>query len=336
MLLVIFGAGASYDSVLHLPPSSSNQEFRPPLADQLFDSRPLFVNVMQAYPAFKPVVNLLRGNVHVERQLAKFEQEATGFPVRRRQLAAITYYLHQVLWHCQKSWWDQHRGITNYLTFLDAIDRWRYENNQQICFVTFNYDTMLEQSLQELWGCKFDDLSLYTRDSRFKLIKLHGSIDWGRRFGGIRGQGTPAEIIDDAIEQLDISDHYEKVDLGMKFRGGAYGFPALAIPVEKKSEFACPQEHLRTLADTIPNVTKIIAIGWRATEQHFLTMLRKPLTGLQGDVDVMIVSGDSRGAKETAENLSIGGPTTQRKRALLPGGFSGLIREIGYLEQFLR
>jgi hypothetical protein len=57
---------------------------------------------------------------------------------------------------------DRARGITNYLTFLDAIGRWRYENTEQVYFVTFNYDTMLEASMAELWGRKFTDFKSYT------------------------------------------------------------------------------------------------------------------------------------------------------------------------------
>ncbi len=141
MLLVIFGAGASYDSVLHLPPppppsgSQSNFDYspppargpeedsRPPLANQLFDNRGLFVQVMNSYAACRPLINQLRGNVQIERQLRKFEDEAESFPPRRRQLAAIRYYLHHMLWNCQNNWGNYHNGITNYITFLDAVER---------------------------------------------------------------------------------------------------------------------------------------------------------------------------------------------------------------------
>src|SRR5438132_13763730 len=114
MLLVIFGAGASYDSVLHFPtprPPSGNQnsfspivpslrpsyeDSRPQLANQLFDNREQFVLIMNAYEACKPVVNLLRGDVQVEKQLATFEEQAKNYPPRLSQLAAIRYYLHHM------------------------------------------------------------------------------------------------------------------------------------------------------------------------------------------------------------------------------------------------
>jgi SIR2-like domain len=345
MLLVISGAGASYDSVLHLPPdpptsrvskSLRPEHFRPPLANQLFDDRELFVEQMEAYPACKPLVNLLRGDIQVEKKLAEFEEQAKTFPVRHKQLAAIRYYLHGVLGRCQDFWRNEHKGITNYLTFVDAIDRWRYENKEQVCFVTFNYDTMLEQALTELWGWKFDQFSSYTSDARFKLIKLHGSIDWGFHLNTVPGQGTPAEIIDAAVAGLSVSDVYGKVDSKMMFQDGKFGFPALAIPVEKKSEFVCQQEHLRALADVLPRVTKIITVGWRATEQNFLTMLKNPLTGLQGDVDLMVVSGSLDGATETNNNLGLVNPSSGHRYDTLADGFSGLIRGVGHLEQFLQ
>jgi hypothetical protein len=350
MLLVVFGAGASYDSVLHFPPPAPSsvlpnlinrpphEDSRPPLANQLFDNRGLFVNVMNQYVACKPLVNLLRGNVQVERQLARFEEEAKTFPTRESQLAAIRYYLHHMLWNCQQNWTNFHMGITNHITLLDAIDRWRYEHSEQVCYVTFNYDTMVERSMKELWDCSFDNFDAYTSDPRFKLIKLHGSMDWGLQFKSYPAPRSPAEIIRDAaVLGIPVSEKYRKVvQAPVIFDDGSLGFPALAIPVEKKSEYVCPQEHIQALADVLPKVTKIITIGWRATEQHFLTMLKKRLSGLQGDVDLLVVSGDLRGVHETNANLGLVNPPSGHKYVTVENGFSGLIRDISCLEAFLQ
>jgi hypothetical protein len=293
---------------------------------------------MNEYVACKPLVNLLRGNVHVERQLAKFEEEAKTFPPRHSQLAAIRYYLHHMLWNCQDNWGNLHQGITNYVTFLDAVDKWRHEHSKQVCYVTFNYDTMIERSMRDLWGCTLDDLDAYTSNSRFKLIKLHGSIDWGLQFESFQAGFTPAKIISNAaVNGTEVSQYYRKViRTPVVFDDGSFGFPALAIPVEKKSEFVCPAEHLRELADVLPRVTKIITIGWRATEQHFLAMLKKPLTGLQGDVDLMVVSGDIKGAFETNTNLGLVNAPSNHRYETVETGFSGLIRDISRLEAFLQ
>ena len=105
MLLVIFGAGASYDSVPHLPPpeailrairpfipENDLENFRPPLANQLFDTRPIFVNLMNRFPECKEVVPLLRkSGIVVERELAKLIDQGTEFPLAHQELNAIRF-----------------------------------------------------------------------------------------------------------------------------------------------------------------------------------------------------------------------------------------------------
>jgi hypothetical protein len=338
VLLVIFGAGASYDSVADFPPSLSDAAVdwrRPPLANQLFDGRKRFIESMQRFPDFKPLATQLKYADQVERQLAVFEEQAKTFPERHRQLAAIRYYLHDILWHCQKDWAAIHGGNTNYLGFIDAIERWRHEVLQDVYFVTFNYDTMIEQAMEERLGCRFTDLSAYTSHVSYKLIKLHGSIDWGLE---IDSRPTDAkEVIKSAGPDLPVTSYFRKVIRpGIVFDDNTVGYPAIAVPVENKSNFSCPPEHLDALAKVIPKVTKIVAIGWRATEKHFLKMLHTRLSGLPEDVDLMVVSGDQKGMAETTNNLAIGSPNMQRKRALRDAGFTDLIKNISHLDRFLR
>jgi hypothetical protein len=66
VLMVIFGAGASYDSCSSLsPPSNSYQWPRPPLAKQLFLNVPQFRNVSKNYSAFQPLVPYLEDKENV-------------------------------------------------------------------------------------------------------------------------------------------------------------------------------------------------------------------------------------------------------------------------------
>ncbi len=77
----------------------------------------------------------------------------------------------------------------------------------------------------------------------------------------------------------------------------AYPFiPALAIPVVRKEHYECPVDHLNRLDAFLPKVTKLLVIGWRANESHFLERLQKNLTG--NDIRVMIVSDSEKGAKQ--------------------------------------
>ncbi|SRR6266849_3164487 len=238
MLLVVFGAGASFDSVPHFPLRASAYEiFRPPLANELFGDRRPFVEVMQLYGDFLPLIPRLRGEVQVEQILARFQEEAETYPKRYRQLAAIRYYLQRMLLDTQAAWLLQHHGITNYGTVLDEIDRWRVEAKEQVCFVTFNYDTMLEEAMRQVLQFNIGSMASYVDREDYVLLKLHGSVNWGRVIEGgfpnppIR---TQQQLIDVASD-LKISDTYVlDQNSPMLQHNDLLLFPALAIPVEKK------------------------------------------------------------------------------------------------------
>jgi hypothetical protein len=72
---------------------------------------------------------------------------------------------------------------------------------------------------------------------------------------------------------------------------GAAVFPAIAVPVEKKDQFACPRTVVEQLAQALPQVSKVLVIGWRATEANFLSLLGNKFSGLKLGVRLHIVAG---------------------------------------------
>ena len=364
MLLVVFGAGASFDSVPHFRPPhifpatrpplelTHPENDRPPLANQLFDTRPSFVLAMTRFPACIPLIPRLRKtDIQVEQELAIIRDEAVDYPPAHREIASIRYYLHFALWECQQNWQRQHVGITNYATLLREIERWRYRHNEEVCLVTFNYDTMLDEELERLLNIKFAKLSDYAQ-KHYSLIKLHGSINWGREvinFDKHRDRNFHDLI--NAASGLQFGGNYWVVTEHPMYHnhsGGALLFPALSIPVVNKDEFSCPESHVQHLLEKLPKVNKILTIGWRATEANFLTMLRTELSVKHPGL--MIVSGDDAGATETYNNLTGNSEAKQKEQffnlppgALTAGtwkkvtaGFTDLINNLDVLDAFLR
>jgi hypothetical protein len=218
--------------------------------------------------------------------------------------------------------------ITNHVTLLDRIDHWR-NPQESVCLVTFNYDTLIEDALHDL-GIKLQDFPDYVSNDKFKLIKLHGSINWGREINtpieGFEEMGTwqlPQAIVELA-PKLDISDKYSFVKQ-YPMRISANGvplFPALAIPIEAKNDFECPTEHVDTLRELIPKVDKLLFIGWRGAEQPFLELLA---ANIAQPVNCLVVAGSVEDAQTTIDNA---------RRANIPGnffnvegGFSNFIRK---------
>lgn len=311
MLMVVFGAGASYDSIPSRPPKSyptTSMPFRLPLGNELFDDRSDFVRDMSHFPRCQPIISLLQNlppDGSVERVLATLQAEAEDYPERHSQLASIRFYLHLMLWNCELHWKKVARGITNYKTLLDQVERWR-KPRDQICLVTFNYDTMLEDTLPMV-GVTIQGLSDYIANKNYKLIKLHGSVNWAREVG-TRIENVPQrDVLDVAHELIDraadltVTQRYRMVterpigksdDLAL--------FPAIAIPVESKSDYECPPDHLDIFRTCIPEVTKLLIIGWRATEITFLQLLAE---NFRQDVRTMVVAGSSKGAEEIIRRL---------------------------------
>ena len=184
MLLVIFGAGASYDSDSSRPPppdgtfsviSDMESGSRPPLANDLFENRPGFKESLDLYSDCHPIVPCLRdmdGQRSIEQVLEELQLEAEEEPRyvdRLIQLAAVRLYLRSMLLKTSERWSGECGGITNYLALLDQIRRWAH---RRVALVTFNYDPLLEHALQKLTGWPLDGLDRYPVPEPFAVFRF--------------------------------------------------------------------------------------------------------------------------------------------------------------------
>lgn len=337
MLMVVFGAGASFDSVPAYPASQadgsiyvdelSSYSDRMPLANQLFENRGEFANDLSHFPQCRPIISYLLPNqsgLSLERVLQDLQSEAQAYPERYRQLAAVRYYLQVMLSRCEERWTKRSPGgISNQITLLDQIERWR-KHQEQVCIVTFNYDLMLETALEAL-GIRIESLSDYVKDQHYKLIKLHGSVNWGREVD-LRAdpEGDVWPVVDTLIDNaasLKTTRNFRVVDQRPvhQYEGTAL-FPAIAIPVEFKVDYECPDEHLEVLRTSIPHVNKLMVVGWRAAEIPFLELLAQ---NLSGPVEGLVVAGNHDAAVETANRLSQNGVVG--RYTVTNGGFTDLV-----------
>lgn len=350
MLMVVFGAGASYDSVPSRPAGAgardeSERLYRPPLANSLFEDRTNFEQVMDQFPRCKPIIPLLRnsgGDFSVEEVLERLQIEAEDYPEGQRQLAAIRFYLQLVILETEVNWVSHvAKDITNYNTLMSRIERFR-KNDEMVCLVTFNYDTLIERILPTV-DIEIKVLDDYIIDERYKLIKLHGSANWGRKIetpitnANKREFSLVANELIDQASDLKITDDYllvkwkqkESPHIPVYFDRQEPFYPAIAIPVETKQNYECPHEHLEALEEFIPKVTKLLVIGWRASETHFSNFLAVNLTrALRG---TMVVSGSQKGGREVIGKLQAAG--VKGDLHLSEHGFTNFV--IRELDEFL-
>src|SRR6266851_2480641 len=274
-ILIIFGAGASYDSVrLDV---FDDWTLRPPLATELFAAnRPLFTQYIDRFPAIRSIIGELRlvsedGKL-LERELERFQLEAEKDERRHRQLMAVRFYLQFALNDCSQQWFYQSHGDTNYTLLLDRIEHWRRaEPDRTVTYATFNHERLLERSAEAPLETQYDTLDSYISAEAATIIKPHGSVDWGVIALNRGTEHLEERHLIERAAQLRFSQDYVRISPGQTSLGDRGPIaPAIAIPFQTLKSFACPDSHLVKLTMDISAATRILVIGWRGAESHFL------------------------------------------------------------------
>ncbi|MFZ3201654.1 MAG: SIR2 family protein [Candidatus Acidiferrales bacterium] len=319
MLMVILGAGASYDSAQAYRPAyqggsaqhpDEGGPWRPPLAKDLFrDRHHAFGSIVQKYDKLTHIFPYLRepsNGRSVEQVLESLQEQGRDNPERQRELASVRFYLCELLDRVTTEWLARTDRVTNYAPLIGEILRFN-KPGEQVCLVTFNYDLLLENALYTFGFKPREPEEHLDSHPILKLFKLHGSVDWSRLVDttppGVRLQ--PQALIEqaDSIQPSDKFVRANATNLNQMFGFAKPIIPAIAIPVQTKSDeyFECPRAHLNYLAEMLPHITKILIIGWQAKEAHFLRMLQSKVPNLR---HVMVVGENEADAGRTLMHFS--------------------------------
>jgi hypothetical protein len=91
--------------------------------------------------------------------------------------------------------------------------------------------------------------------------------------------------------------------------------PAMALPVANKADFECPPEHIEALKADLPEVDRVLMIGWRAAEPHAIELFQAlmpsfvlcTVTGRPADTDELMRNlGDVAGKARKVWNRDDG------------------------------
>ena len=264
---------------------------------------------MQQYEQFYDILPYLqapREGLAIENELERLQSEAVDDPVRKKQLAAIRYYLRYLITRFEQEWENVHHGATNYRPLLDQLRR--SHGKATVCIVTFNYDRMIEQALLSV-DIKIDALSDYIQNPTFKLFKLHGSINWVRTvaepMAAVNRNRNEKEVIGESIRSaahIKLSDDIRMCNIcpAGKIQDTPI-WPAIAIPVTSKLIFECPKEHVEALTGLLPETERIITIGWRGAESHFLKILADALA--HKELPMLPIAADGAGAQQVVDRF---------------------------------
>jgi hypothetical protein len=143
---------------------------------------------------------------------------------------------------------------------LDQINR-RRSPDEVVYLVTFNYDTLLEDATPVV-GLTIAELDHYILGSpAYKVFKLHGSVNWARVVETKPYRNTNSWLV--AQENIERANGLKITSVFVPIRVQPCGLsetglglvPAIAIPVEKKADFECPESHLNELERALQTST---------------------------------------------------------------------------------
>lgn len=337
MLMVIFGAGASHGSIAsNIQPVSAG---RPPLTADLFS--PGYGSFAVRYPSSRPAIVRLRKtqserpDALIEAEIGKLFSEAPKNPERARHLIALRFYLNDLIDSLAKSWWEAFHGFTFYAELLERLGVWRSSANDEIALVTFNYDQMLDWSATSQVGdWDLGEFPSFVERTDWRLYKLHGSTGWSRvvRVTTQVEHGDSEGVIRDGAD-IDFEEgelRARRWDAAMPKREIGLAAPGIAVPTNLKQTFTCPQEHMDRFAADVENISRMIVIGWQASEPHALELLERVPRGY----DLAICDLDDEAASRVRGNLGVVGGRARSVTAV-PGGFEGLLQG-SWLEEWLQ
>lgn len=341
--MVVFGAGASYDSDPYRLPGAGGTnpflDFRPPLASSLFEptsdkSRAAAREFARATPIIMRLREAARNGEDIEEVLEQLQEDADGYSGTAPQLLALRAYLSQLLSDLPGEWHAEAAGQTNYVRTLDEAARWRELDGDQrepVALVTFNYDTLLERAVRRVFGTGLASLEDFTGADDLHLYKPHGSVEWRQkarwRFDEVVDDDAVLHLAIDRANELEWTEEFvlEDLEIGQPFQEfdepQVLWLPALAIPARNKADFIMPAEHKERLIADLAQVSLFVAIGWRAREQHFLRLLQEHM----GDPASLVVVAESEPAcRATVDQLWETGKF--HRYALASNGYSDFSR----------
>ncbi len=316
--LIILGAGASMDYLRaddHIEHRNNNySKYRAPLMYQLFDDT-RFHEVLSRHPEIDSLVSdamnaMSRSNANFEDYLTNARDNlAKNNPTIYSQLLSLIFYLADLFSEISEKYYYPRN---HYKDLLHKIDNYC---GGQACFVNFNYDLLLERSLNEHSAGKFNysNLDNYT-NSNIKIIKIHGACNWRYNPQTVQSKETTAVnffsnfskelILGTNKDQIypfadDITNVNFNPDYSEGLKSWIVKLPALALPLKNKpANYVCNESHINILKESIKKADRILVIGWRGTDQYLLSLLKSEL----GDrkIDVTVVT------KQTTPESTIG------------------------------
>ena len=334
--MFVFGAGAStFCAFDDKSKKFSDSKLCPPLGTDLFHDR--FEEIIKNYKGAKLSIPgfIAKGN-DIE---ACLENEWTTIkdshsPSTISKHINLQFYLSDLFKQISKEVTENHYRTNLYSLFSSKLyDYLTKKKEETIGLVSFNYDTILEYFIEEVFRMGFKSTEDYINwnNRQIVLFKPHGSCNWGWRFkhqdfekqnqltiatklyeGNIEPIKIYYELLGTINDMLNISPRLNieinsskanrysinKSKIEVIPHNQAGYLPALLMPYKDKDEFIMPDAHHHALSSYLNHIEELYLIGWKGNEDVFNRLLTSRTKQLK---NIVIVNPESH---LVIENLS--------------------------------
>ena len=249
--------------------------FRPPLASELFDNSGRFNEFLHDFPGAEFLARdlsplLARGEIGLEEQLRHYAEHPEER--MRQRYKHIPGYLRDLIWACSEQYVRMPGCYVQLVIALLA------EVPHEVLFLVLNYDTLLEKAIvayEPAW--QFSKLADYVEPSRAaKVVKLHGSVNWFIRLGGL-GEWEVHVEKEDVLRKPDEDQiivgrfpHVKQAE-----HAGRRLYPVLTAPLAGKgiTDIVCPDSHSTFAREFLASCQKMLVIGTSGLDADLLALL---------------------------------------------------------------
>ena len=265
-LVVILGAGASRGSAEY------GTRLRPPLTIDLFDEA-VYGEQLRAYDLAHQAGRFISQERRLDDTLgleqALHSLRTSQFEHHRQMALAVPPYLQDLL-HAVSA--QHYSEAFRYDRLIERLLRLEF-----VCFITLNYDVLLDRRLNAHYTLATLDDYISTHKNWW-LIKPHGSVNW---FHPASHQFQPAA----PPKYLGWEEHEFECELPTaslaEIRGSFDGmetsrYPALAIPEGPDDRLVMPEKHAAHVRARLGSAHQIdlLVIGYSGLDTKVLDLLR--------------------------------------------------------------
>jgi hypothetical protein len=289
-LVVLLGAGASYDCLDNLP--YVDREFRPPLTKEIFEPRSRFLQILRKYPGASALADAIRTAVDRGKPLERVIRDGLNSNSKRvrRHYVQVALYIQELIGTVSSDFAPMHS--TRFHSLVKDVEERLGKVFDKVLYLSLNYDGFMEKALFDFYGVRFATFGEYLAGNGWSLVKLHGSANWG--FPYLRAEEGVQTLPEDDqfrkyLDALRDDDNEPKPALAdlmivgsaiersrfIRYHNGHFIYPAIAAPVEGKTEYVCPIEHSQHAEKLVAECTDFLVLGCAIMDLDVHVLLSK-------------------------------------------------------------